>query len=179
MPWIGAVAERCANTVRSRHRFDYIEEAYSVVEAFLWLGVYLTINLQLSSLNLSARWWDGTQAASEFARPFYWVTWVLIWCLLPIILARGIRQKDRLVMAVGTIVAILTFVTNKPYLDWQRHTWDPMLLGIFITGVAIFLRRWLTRGPGGIRHDFTAAHLSGKDKHWINVGATVTGLLSP
>ena len=164
---------------RSRHRFDYLDEAYSLVEAFLWLGIYLTINLQLSSLNLSARWWDGTRAGSEFARPFYWGTWVAIWCLPPIVLARGVRQKDRFVIAVGAIVAILTLISNKPYLGWPRHTWDPMLLGILLTGVAFVIRRWLARGPGGIRHGFTAARLSGKDKQWINVGSTVAGLLSP
>jgi hypothetical protein len=164
-------------TVRSRHRFDYLEEAYSLVEAFLWLGIYLTIDLQLASLNLSGRWWDGTRAASEFARPFYWGTWVLIWCLPPIVLARGIRQKDRFVIAAGAIVASLTLVSNKPYLGWPRHTWDPMLLGILLTGVAVFLRRWLAHGPNGIRHGFTAARLSGKDKQWMNVGATVLGPL--
>jgi hypothetical protein len=163
----------------SRHRLDYLAEDYSLVEAFLWLGIYLAINLQLSSLDLSARWWSGTRAAFDFPRPFYWGTWVLIWCLPPIVLARGIRQKDRFVLAVGAIVAILTFVTNKPYLDWPRHTWDPMLMGILLTGVAVFLRGWLARGPRGIRHGFTAARLSGKDKQWMNVGSTVTGLLSP
>jgi hypothetical protein len=72
----------CITVVRSRHRFDYAEDAYSLVEAFLWLGVYLAINLKLSSLNLPAQCWGaGTRAASEFARPFYWTTWVLIWCL--------------------------------------------------------------------------------------------------
>ncbi|MGC2154780.1 MAG: hypothetical protein WA618_22275, partial [Terriglobales bacterium] len=163
--------------VRSRHRFDYLEETYSLAEAFLWLGIYLAINLQVASLNLRAPWWGGTRAASEFARPFYWGTWVLIWCLPPIILARGIRQKDRFVIAVGGIVTLLTFVSNKPYLGWPRHSWDPMLLGILLTGVAVFLRRWLARGPGGIRHGFTAARLSGKDKQWINVGATLLGPL--
>jgi hypothetical protein len=166
-------------TVRSRHRFDYLEEAYSLVEAFLWLGIYLTINLQFSSLNLPAQWWGGARAASEFVRPFYWGTWVLIWCLPPIVLARGIRQKDRFVIAVGAIVAILTLVSNKSYLGCPRHTWDPMLLGILLTSVAVFIRRWLARGPGGIRHGFTAARLLGKDKHWINVGSTGLGLLAP
>jgi hypothetical protein len=166
-------------TVRSRHRFDYLEEAYSLVEAFLWLGIYLTINLQLSSLNLPALWWGGTRTTSEFVRPFYWGTWVLIWCLPPIVLARGVRQKDRFVIAVGAIVAILTLVSNKSYLGWPRHTWDPMLLGILLTSVAVFIRRWLARGPGGIRHGFTAARLLGKDKNWINVGSTGFGLLSP
>ena len=165
--------------VRSRHRLDYLDASYSLVEALLWLGIYLAINLQLSSLNLLAQWWGGTRAASEFARPFYWATWVLIWCLPPIVLARGVRQKDRSVIAVGAIATILTFVSNKPYLGWQRHTWDPMLLGILLTGVAFFIGRWLARGPGGIRYGFTAGRLSGKDKHWMNAGSAVLGLVSP
>ena len=169
----------CVAAVRSRHRFDYLDDAYSLVEAFLWLGIYLAVNLQLSSFKLPTQWWSGPRAASEFARPFYWTTWVLIWCLPPIVLARGVRKKDRFVIAVGAIVAVLTFISNKPYLGWPRHTWDPMLLGILLTGVAVFLRRWLARGPGGIRHGFTAARLSGKDKNWMSVGSTVGGLLSP
>ncbi len=165
---------------RSRHRFDYLEEGYSLVEALLWLGIYLAINLKLLSLDLPARWWIGVPDTSGlFPRPFYWGTWVLIWCLPPIVLARGIRQKDRFVIAVGAIVAVLTLVTNKPYLGWVRHTWDPMLLGILLTGVAVFIRRWLGRGPGGIRHGFTAARLSEKDKNLISVGSAGFGLLSP
>ena len=95
------------------------------------------------------------------------------------VLARGIRQKDRLVIAVGAIAAILTVISNKSYLGWQRHTWDPMLLGILLTGVAVFIRRWLVRGPGGIRHGFTAERLSGKDKSWMNAGSAVFGVLTP
>jgi len=167
-------------SVGSRHRFDYLDEAYSLVEALLWLGIYLAINLKLLSLDLPARWWIGTPDTSAlFPRPFYWGTWVLIWCLPPIVLARGIRQKDRFVIAVGAIMAVLTLVSNKPYLGWKRHTWDPMLLGILLTGIALFIRRRLARGPGGIRHGFTGARLSGKDKNWMSVGSTVAGLLSP
>ncbi|HLZ43421.1 MAG TPA: hypothetical protein VKQ11_20810 [Candidatus Sulfotelmatobacter sp.] len=170
--------------LRSRHRFDCIEDDYSLVEAMLWLGMYLAINLQLSSLdllslNLPVRWRGGIHVTPEFASPFYWGTWVLIWCLPPIVLARGFRQKDRFVIAVGAIVTTLTLVSNKPYLGWQRHTWDPMLLGMLLTAVAVFTRRWLAHGPGGIRHGFTAARLSGKDKHWMNVGSNVLGLISP
>jgi hypothetical protein len=75
---------------RSRHRLDYLDEPYSLVEALLWLGIYLTITLQLLSLDLPARWqWaSGIRSAPEFARPFYWTTWILIWCLPPIVLAR-------------------------------------------------------------------------------------------
>jgi uncharacterized membrane protein YgcG len=169
----------CIASIRSRHRFDYLEDAYSLSEAFLWLGIYLIFNLKISALSLPSQWWRNTRPASEFAVPFYWATWVLIWCLPPLILARGVRQKDRLIIAVGAITTVLTLVTNKPYLGWQRHTWDPILLGIALTGVALFLRRWLALGPGGVRHGFTAARLSGKNKHAMSVGSAVLGLITP
>jgi uncharacterized membrane protein YgcG len=169
----------CIAPIRSRHRFDYLEDAYSLSEAFLWLGIYLIFNLKISALSLPSQWWSNTRPASEFAVPFYWTTWVLIWCLPPLILARGVRQKDRLIIAVGAITTVLTLVTNKPYLGWQRHTWDPILLGIALTGVALFLRRWLALGPGGVRHGFTAARLSGKDKHAMSVSSAVLGLITP
>jgi hypothetical protein len=166
--------------VRSHHHFDYVEDEYSIVEALLWLGIYLAINLQVSSLETVARWWiGGTSAASEFAGWFYWTTWVLTWCLPPVVLVRGVRQKDRFIIAVGAIAAVLTIVSNKPYLGWPRHTWDPMILGVLLIGVALFIRRWLARGPGGIRGGFTAARLSGKDKQWMNASSAVLGLITP
>jgi hypothetical protein len=168
-----------AAAVRSRHRFTYLNDEYSIVEALLWLGIYLVINLHLSSVNLLGQWSSGTRApAGEFSRPFYWATWVLIWCLPPAVLARGLRGKDRSVIAVGGIVAVLTLVTNKPYLGWQRHSWDPIFLGALLIGVALFIRHWLADGPGGIRRGFTAQRLSGKDKQWMSVGSAALGLAS-
>jgi uncharacterized membrane protein YgcG len=128
---------------------------------------------------LLRQWWLAAKTTTEFSRPFYWTTWVLTWCLPPAVLARGLLSKDRFVSAVGAIAAILTFVTNKPYLGWQRHTWDPMLLGVLLIGVGLLIRRWLADGPGGIRHGFTAQRLSGKDKRWMNAGAATIGLVSP
>ena len=164
---------------RSRYRFTYLNREYSIAEALLWLGLYLAINLQISSVNLVGQWWGEPAAATEFSRPFYWATWVLIWCLPPVVLARGLRGKDRFVIAVGGVLAILTLVTNKPYLGWQRHTWDPMIMGALLTGAALLIRRSLARGPGAIRHGFTAQRLSGKDKAWMNAGAAALGILSP
>ena len=165
--------------VRSRHRLDYLDDDYSLVEALLWFGIYLAINLQLSSFYSPAQWWGAARVTSEFGSPFYWTTWVLIWCLPPVILVRGLRTKDRFVIAVGAITAILTLITNKPYLGWPRHTWDPMILGVLLTGVALFTRHWLAQGPGGIRHGFTAARLAGKDKELLSAGSAVLGLVSP
>ncbi len=164
---------------RSRHRFTYLDEAYSIVEALLWLGIYVALNLQLSSVNRIALWWRGYGTATEFARPFYWTTWVLIWCLPPLVLARGLPRKDRFVIAVGALTAILTLVTNKLYLGWQQHTWDPMLLGALLIGVALLIRRWLAGAPNGIRRGFTAQRLSGKDQARMNLGATAFGLMTP
>jgi hypothetical protein len=169
--------------LRPQYRFMYLNDEYSIAEALLWLGICLAINLQLSSVDLLGQWSRGLGirpgSAAEFSRPFYWATWVLTWCLPPVVLARGLRGKDRFVMAVGAVVAVLTLVTNKPYLGWQRHTWDPMLLGALLIGVALFIRRWLAKGRSEIRHGFTAQRLSGKDKQWMNAGATALGLLSP
>ena len=165
--------------VRPRHRFTFLNTEYSIAEALLWLGIYLAINLQLSLENPLGRWWGGFRTAREFSRPFYWTTWALIWCLPPCVLARGLRLKDRFVIIVGGIVATLTSITNKPYLGWPRHTWDPMLLGALLTGVALLIRRWLARGTAGVRRGFTAQRLSGKDKRWMAVGAGVFGFASP
>ena len=152
---------------------------HSIVEALLWLGIYLAINLQLSSVDLLEQWWRGPVSTADFPRTFYWITWVLTWLLPPAILTRGVRAKDRFVIAVGTITAILTLITNKPYLGWQRHTWDPMLLGALLIATALLLRRWLAAGPNGIRHGFTAQRLSAKDKQWMSIGSAAFGLISP
>ena len=165
--------------LRVRQRFTYLNDVSSMVEAFLWLGVYLAINLQLSSINWLGRWWLGPQSTAQFSRPFYWTTWVLTWCLPPAVLARGLFRKDRLVIAVGAAVAVLTLATNKPYLGLPRQTWDPMLLGVLLIGAGFSIRRWLAAGPGGVRHGFTAQRLSRKDKSWMNTGATAVGFVAP
>ena len=165
--------------VRPRHRFTYLNGQYSIAEALLWLGIYLAINLQLSSADLLGQWWEGARTTNEFSKPFYWTTWVLTWCLPPTVLARGLRNKDRFVIAAGAVAAILTLVTNKPYLGWPRHTWDPMLLGALLIAVALFIRRWLAGGPDGTRHGFTVRRLSGKDKQWMNAASAAFGLAAP
>ncbi len=165
--------------VRAPHHFNYLNDGYSFAEGFLWLGIYLALNLHLSSLELLGKWWADAPSSMEFPRPFYWATWVLVWFLPPITLTRGIHRQDRLVMAMGGITALLTLVTNKPYLGWPRHTWDPMILGVVLIAVSLGLRRWLAQGPDGIRHGFTAERLSARQKKWLSAGATASSLLAP
>ena len=165
--------------VRPRYRLTYLNSGFSIAEALLWLGIYMAINLQLSPWDLMEPRSGFSPAAGDFSKPFYWATWVLTWCLPAAALTRGLRQKDRFVVAAGAITAILTLITNKPYLGWPRHTWDPMLLGALLIGVALFVRRWLAKAPGGIRHGYTAQRLSGKDKRWMSAGITSIGFVAP
>jgi hypothetical protein len=162
--------------LRFPHRFTYLDERYSIAEAFLWLGIYLACNLQLSSIDLLRQSLGGPASTAEFPNAFYWTTWVLTWCIPPAVLYRGLRWKDRFVIAAGGVAAVLTLVTNKPYLGWQRHTWDPMLLGALLIAIALFLNRWLSARPDGIRYGFTAKRLSGKDKRWMNAASVALGL---
>lgn len=163
---------------RSRYRLAHYNDKYSIVEALLWLGVYLAVNLRFSLSNLFTVLFGALSSTAELSGPFYWATWVLIWCLPPAALARGLRRKDRFLIAAGALMAVLTLVTNKPYLGWPQHTWDPMLLGALLTGVALFVRRWLAAGPDGIRQGFTARRLSGKDKEWVSTGSAAFGIIS-
>ena len=151
--------------VRPAHLFDYLDAEYSFIEAILWLGLYLSLNLRL--------------IPSEVTGPFYWTTFALIWLLPAIVLWRSVAIKDRTITSLGLVLAILTLATNKPYLGLPHHAWDPILLGILLIGVAIAARRWLANGPAGIRHGFTAQRLSARDKQWIDSLSPTLAIVLP
>jgi hypothetical protein len=175
-----AVGLLLLSATRPREDFLAPREAHSLAEALLWLGIYLALNLRLSALVMPGLFWLAhARPGPEIAGSFYWFTFAIIWCLPPLILTRAVRRKDRFVLWAGATAAVLTLASNKPYLGWQRHTWDPMLLGILLAGVAIYLRRWLAAGTNGVRHGFTAERLSRRDQRWLDAGASVLGLVSP
>lgn len=166
-------------TVRPRYRITYLDQEFSIAEALLWMAIYISVNLKLASLHFSNSLLGFAGNSAAFGSVFYWTTWVLTWCLPPVILVRGLPRKDRWVIAAGAIAMVLTMITNKPYLGWERHTWDPMILGAVLIGAAIFIRRWLAKGPGGVRRGYTAHRLSTKDKQWMSAGTTALGFVSP
>ena len=61
---------------------------------------------------------------------FYWFTYVVTWVLPLVGLRLGVREKDRALMDVSLVMALVTLLTNKPYLGWPRQTWDPIVLGV-------------------------------------------------
>jgi hypothetical protein len=139
---------------RIRREEEWPGDEYGVLQAAALSGVYLLLNVHVF-------WWDRyhfffTQDVSGW---FYWLTWVLTWILPAVGLVLGISKKDRPLITVSLAMSILTLVTNKPYLGWERHTWDPMLLGVLLMAVALALRRWLSRGPDAARYGFTATRI--------------------
>jgi len=168
---------------RRAHRFDYLGEEYATSEALLWLGLYLTVNLRLSSLAALREWFgDAASPATptlNFPAAFYWTTYAAIWLLPAAVLRRGLLRKDRLTVGLGVILALLTIITNKPYLGLPRHTWDPMLLGVLLIGLAAGLRRWLDAGPDGVRNGFTARRLSARDRDLTNALPVLSMMVTP
>ena len=172
----------CIAPIRSGHRFDYLENAYSLAEAFLWLGIYLTFNLKISAFSSCFHIWGeptrGPPSGPAEARSTGRRGCSYGACRPSsshAVFARRIASSSR----------SARLLPSSP-LSPTNHTsvgsgilWDPILLGIALTVVALFLRRWLALGPGGVRHGFTAARLSGKDKHTMSVGSAVLGLITP
>jgi hypothetical protein len=150
-----AVAGGVFITARSRRLTfgdDYPGDEYGSLQAAAWAGVYAALNLQLNPRPDMARDW------------FYWGSYAVTWVMPVIGLRLAIRDRDRELLDVGLALTLVTLLTNKSYLGWARNTWDPIVLGTLLIGVAIAARRWLERGPGGERHGFTAQRILDKDR---------------
>lgn len=131
-------------------------EDAAVLAAAAFAGAYLVMNLFLSVDRLVAANF-GSYARYGFDIPawFKWTTYALTWLVPAAGIWRGIVERNRLLIDVGLAAALATLITNKSYLGWPRQPWDPMLLGVLLVLVAVGVRRWLARGPGGEREGFT------------------------
>src|SRR5262249_39829451 len=107
---------------------------------------------------------------------FYWWTYAMTWVLPPIGLAMSFRDREQQLIDVSILMLLATMVTSKMYLGWTRNSWDPIVLGVVLIGVAIALRRWLQDGTGGERHGFTSARLLAKDGELLSQLAAAAAL---
>jgi hypothetical protein len=156
-----------ARSKRLKYRDEYPGDEYGLLQAAAWGGVYLVLNVQLSGGWYKVDGW------------FYWCTYAVTWALPLIGLRLGIRERDRELMDVNLVLALVTLLTNKPYLGWPRHTWDPIILGAVLTAIALAVRRWLSKGPGGERNGFTPARLLDKDLAVLSLVSTASVLVQP
>ncbi|HEY2431764.1 MAG TPA: hypothetical protein VGI12_03750 [Vicinamibacterales bacterium] len=164
-----AAAVVIAHRRRGRHGDDYPGDDYALMRAAALAGLYLTLNLQFRF------WWTRP----DIAGAFYWFTYAMIWALPLAAVVLAIRGRDRSLLAVGLAMALVTVMTNKPYLGWPRHEWDPMLLGVFLMAVAIVVRRWLAAGGDGQRAGFTAARILSSQSGAVTLVGTASAVLHP
>jgi hypothetical protein len=156
---------------RVSHQADEIaEDDASMVAACAILGAYLVLNLH-SGIDVLGLW------RLPLEPWFKWTTYALIWLMPGLAIWRGIVDRDRLVIRAGAATALVTLITNKPYLGWPRQTWDPMLLGVFLAVVALVLRRWLASGPDGERNGFTPVRILHTDAESLQVASLASAAI--
>jgi MFS family permease len=158
--------------LRQRH-VDFVAEEYGVIESTAWLGLYALLNLHLGSRGLFYPY------DLRFPPTFYWGTYTAIWLLPAVGLYFGLRERHRHFIWVNLVMALATLSTNKPYLGWPQHTWDPILLGLMLTGAAIIIRRWLASGPDGRRYGFVPLSVLSADRRSLAMLGTVAGAAEP
>lgn len=147
-------AAAAARNARAEHGDDYPGDALAVIEAVAWLGIYLLVNLVISS---------GITALDRRST-FFWMTYAGIWILPAAGLWLALRGRDRPLLWVNLAAALATLLSNKEYLGSPRYEWDPIVFGLLLMGIAVVVRRWLASGEGGQRHGYTASRLVASDK---------------
>ena len=136
-----------ARTLRRRQRHAITGGDWASAQVTAFAGIYLVLNVIIIPP------WLGYSGITSGA--FYWCTYALVWIIPALGLWLGIRERDRLMIDAGSITVLATLLSNKLYLGWTRQTWDPILLGALLIGIAVTLRRWLASGPGRERYGFT------------------------
>jgi hypothetical protein len=153
-----------ARRARAEHGDDYPGDALAVIEAVAWLGIYLLVNLVITS---------GITALDRRS-PFFWITYAGIWILPAAGLWLALRGRERPLLWVSTAAALGTLLSNKEYLGSPRYEWDPIVFGLLLMGIAVAVRRWLASGEGGQRHGYTSSRLVASDKARIGDLAMVS-----
>ena len=156
-----------------RHGDDYPGDESAVLQAAAWLGAYLVINVQITLQLLVGL------AQSPGERWFYWTTYLLTWAMPAVGLWLGLREKDRPFIRANLVLAIVTIATNKAYLGWPRHSWDPMILGALLFGAVLVIRRLLASGPGAQRSGFTASRILEGDRDVVTALGHASALWQP
>ncbi|MEY4093998.1 MAG: hypothetical protein RLZZ53_1197 [Acidobacteriota bacterium] len=151
---------------REDHKPDHPADTFGMVQAVAWGGMYVITNLKVSSL-LSVP--DGYGAV-------YWTTYVAIW-IMPIAgLVGAIRDRHRALLNVNIVLAIVTLLSNKPYLGAESKPWDPILFGVFMLAIAIGVRRWLESGPNGSRAGYVAGRILRSESDTLSLLGSATVL---
>jgi len=151
---------------RKDHEWEFPGDSYAVLETTAWVGLYLMANLKLSP-------W---LSSPDDVPTFYWATYVVIWVLPPIGLFLAVRDRHRWMLDANIVLAIVTMMSNKPYLGAEQKPWDPILFGVLMIAIAVGLKRWLSSGALGSRGGFIAARLLASERERLSVAGGAAAL---
>lgn len=149
-----AGAAFAARAARADDGDEYPGDGLMVIEAAAWLGIYLLVNLVMST---------GLSRVDR-GSAFHWITYAGIWVLPAVVLWLAIRGRERPLLWSGLAMALGTLLSNKEYLGSPRHEWDPMVFGLLLMVIAVGVRRWLAAGEDGLRHGYSASRLVASDR---------------
>lgn len=149
---------------REDHGWEYPGDAYAVIETTAWVALYFMANLKITD------WFSST----DDVRLFYWATYAIIWIVPAGGLFFAIRDRHRPMLDANILLALVTLMSNKPYLGKQPQPYDPILFGIMLIAIAIGVRRWLAAGPAGSRNGVVAHRLLASEKARIAMAGSAT-----
>lgn len=157
---------------------DFKKERNAAIQAFLLTAIYVTVNLEiLGVIGLIIGHTSNIHLHPKLFPPYiYWTSYVLTFIIPAIAIYRGIRDRKRLFLNMGLVMACVTLATNKSYLGWTRYTWDPAILGIVLVALSILVTRWLNHGENKARSGFTAGDILKPESHGIGMADVVAAI---
>src|SRR5574341_257962 len=153
-----------ARLQRKEYGDEFPGDDYAVIETAAWAGIYVLMNLQISA-------W---LSSPDDSGPFYWITYGVIWMLPAAGLWIAIRERHRLLLDLNIVLAIVTMMSNKPYLNAEQKPWDPITFGILMVAIALGVRRWLDSGEGGARNGVVSYRLLASERDRLSAAGNVS-----
>ncbi|HEX6162994.1 MAG TPA: hypothetical protein VFZ31_06505 [Vicinamibacterales bacterium] len=156
---------------RKDHDDEFPGDLYGALETTAWIGIYVLTNLKISEwLSIP----DGVPV-------FYWATYAFTWILPAVGLLLAVIDRHRWLLDASILMAIVTLMTNKPYLGGVQKPWDPIVFGLVMIAIAVALKRWLSSGADGSRSGFIAERLLASERERLAIagGATALGPGAP
>jgi len=144
---------------------DFPGDDYGWIQVVALAGLYLDLNLRITASVTSGR--------------FYWTTYAIVWIVPVIALIMALRDRDRPLLDGSLAAVLVTVLTNKAYLGLSQQPWDPIVFGIVLSAVAIWIRRWMSKSPEGERYGFTSMRLLTTDRQLVTVLGSAAVVIQP
>jgi hypothetical protein len=151
---------------RKDHEWEFPGDLYGAMETAAWAAIYLVTNLKVS------QWLSYPDDVTQF----YWATYAGIWIIPAVGLFMALRDRHRWMLDANIVMAIVTLMSNKPYLNGVQKPWDPILFGLLMIAIALGLKRWLASGADGSRNGLIAERLLASEQERLAVAGGAAAL---